>query len=200
MEPEPMNREIKFRVWDKKRFDMHYNAEMFDVFQPVLQDENGDIEEYTFAELLVDENFSVMQYTGLKDKNGKEVYEGDILQWPHLKSSSPVVEVYYNDSEFVFVGRPVDRNEETESWLDTKCEVIGNIYETPELLNTMKNENENSAHGYTEGSEVIIRCDGRIGANGFCNKCFQSTETTSSSCGRYIKSTYPVKQEPRVLK
>lgn len=75
----------------------------------------------------------IMQYTGLKDKNGKEVYEGDIIQWPHLKSSSPV-EVYYNDSEFVFVGRPVDRNEETESWLDSKCEVIGNIYENPELI------------------------------------------------------------------
>jgi len=112
-------REIKFRVWD----GINYMSNPF-----TLNDLQSKTLQFTT-------DCVVMQFTGLTDKNGKEVYEGDIIQWPHLKGHDIPVIVYFNDSEFVFVGKPINPQSETESWLDNKCEVIGNIYENPELLN-----------------------------------------------------------------
>lgn len=93
---------------------------------------------------------SVGQYTGLKDKNGKEIYEGDILTWGEdgFAVPSPIV-VEYKHGAFGYVY--VDGNfypfagvsSFTFNLFDTddRFEVIGNIYDNPELLKGGNNEN-----------------------------------------------------------
>lgn len=75
----------------------------------------------------------LMQYTGLKDKNGKEIYEGDILH----SANEGHCQVHYDD----FYGCWATQFKEAEceellgnSLKDYQLEVIGNIYENPELL------------------------------------------------------------------
>ena len=67
-----------------------------------------------------------MQYTGLKDKNGKEIYEGDIAILPDRWPKFPV---RYIDGMFCLEGTSWPLHEYYK-----ECEIIGNIYENPELL------------------------------------------------------------------
>ncbi len=73
-------------------------------------------------------NWEVMQYTGLKDKNGKEIYEGDIVK--HFLSTNRVGEVIYHNASFMFRGK--ETNPELPYWDD--MEIIGNIYENENLI------------------------------------------------------------------
>jgi len=81
-----------------------------------------------------------MQYTGLKDKNGKEVYEGDILlvdaDWDTYGwMAGAERQVYYKDGAFRFKPK-IDTNGRGHILEDDKeFEIIGNIYENPELIN-----------------------------------------------------------------
>jgi len=72
---------------------------------------------------------TVGQSTGLKDKNGKEIYEGDILESNHKLFR---FEVIWSEDWAMFTVKG-DSVEALIRW-DTYCEVIGNIYENPELL------------------------------------------------------------------
>lgn len=63
-----------------------------------------------------------------KDKDGLDVYEGDIVNWPHL---AEIYEIYYNTDESHWYARPIDSKNETESYLDsTHMKVIGSIHLT----------------------------------------------------------------------
>ena len=75
------------------------------------------------------EDCVLLQFTGLKDKNGVDVYEGDIAVF-----SGIVCEIKWNDN---FCGFTLNGNDKTISYWSVKdCNVIGNIYENPQLLST----------------------------------------------------------------
>ena len=68
---------------------------------------------------------TVGQYTGLKDKNGKRIFEGDILKWDSMEWGCNYLEIANWDYELFDM-----RKNDWKEW----CEVIGNIHDNPELL------------------------------------------------------------------
>jgi len=83
---------------------------------------------------------TVGQYTGRKDKKGTEIYEGDILRSIHQPEPHPIV---YDNACFMWGEYPLMVQDDDEGNVEilketTWCEVIGNIYETPQLLERRK--------------------------------------------------------------
>ena len=116
-----MTREIKLRAWDKlnKRF----------LSQKEMTEIGGFY--YTYG-VGPDDEFELMQYTGLKDKNGVEIYEGDIV-----KTNNLVYEIVYLAPQFFLRKNPND-NVDVESFSTPLVyeEIIGNIYENKDLLSS----------------------------------------------------------------
>lgn len=103
-------REIKFRAWNGK--EMHYNT--------------------SHLELWKKKQYEIMQYTGLKDKNGKEIYEGDLM----LSDGTEGI-VIFNEGEFVVLENTDDDDKTTwpmRCWCGDEGEVIRNIYNDSHLL------------------------------------------------------------------
>ncbi len=134
-------RDIKYRMWYKSKSEM-LDVEMIDFKNKHYYMENYD---KWLRSYLYEDEIELMQYTGLKDKNGKEIYEGDI--------------VLYRDWEMAYEGGGNDSfiNKGMVEYCEDNCcfnvterqtidisdvlykdnedlEVIGNIYDNPELL------------------------------------------------------------------
>jgi uncharacterized phage protein (TIGR01671 family) len=119
-------REIKFRVWNKEMETMSSN---WFALNCLVHHEEG-------KKSLIKN--VVMQFTGLKDKNGVEIYEGDICR---LDSWTPsICEVLFDRGGFCFRSNVNDSYYNDCKYLENSV-VIGNIYENPELLKT-EAENE----------------------------------------------------------
>lgn len=125
-----MSREIKFRAYDKEAKEYYYNAEYTYDFQcsgrGCYADSFGDLLEHP-------ERYVVEQYTGLKDKNGKDIYEGDVLRFKMHTGKYENYEIVFRDAMFEAINAD-DTNFISYSTWDFG-EVIGNIHENPELLN-----------------------------------------------------------------
>lgn len=120
----------KFRVW------LPDTTQMLRVKALVFEkDRTRCVCGYSFDFSLEDENATIMQSTGLKDKNGKEIFEGDIVDYKGRKAV-----VKWHGSYASFIYRFVDELQERKSeWKPLYLayyhfEVIGNIYENKELL------------------------------------------------------------------
>lgn len=124
-----MNREIKFRVWDTELKEMIEAGKVRISGTGIIDLDNGK----DWTEDVDAERFIVMQYTGLKDKNGKEIYEGDILQLKQAKKSIFVVE-YEEQSFIAYCKNKVNNNEDALHYVSDALQIVGNIYEHPHLL------------------------------------------------------------------
>jgi uncharacterized phage protein (TIGR01671 family) len=115
-------REIKFRAWSTAE-------EVMVEWESLLKTMRRTMD-YSMFE---DDELILMQYTGLKDKNGKEIYEGDII-----KESNIIFTVKYfeEDGAFGFWEKTFVGSKERFFYATdaSRYEVIGNIHETPELL------------------------------------------------------------------
>ena len=132
-------REIKFRIWCKQTDEMHTVERMGFEEGELWYVEDEDRE--TQPPYFMDRNDSVlMQYTGLKDKNGREIYESDILK-DHGDEGPIYVEYSDEHAGFIFVDifDPSGREVYTPMQISYEAfEVIGNIYRNPELLEENK--------------------------------------------------------------
>lgn len=116
-----MSRELKFRAWDKTRKKMCESLlSIHWLYGNKLSEITADGSEGTYDR--PSEEIILMQYTGLKDKNGVEIYEGDILSHLDFNKGIKITDLEY---AFYLTSQGVD-------WNFTK--VIGNIYQNPELL------------------------------------------------------------------
>jgi uncharacterized phage protein (TIGR01671 family) len=132
-------REIKFRAWDGKRMDYSFN--------PVVHGEYNFFMLSSAYHIYCPESV-LMQYAGLEDKDGKEIYEGDVLAIPNcLDETRRLFSVEFGRAGFdgghdryCFQGfwlKPMNNKAADEShsllFANEEIEVIGNIYENPEL-------------------------------------------------------------------
>ena len=120
-------REIKFRAWDKNENEMFY-SNMYQNKTSMIYGLGNFLKECSDIEE------PIMQYTGLKDKKLKEIYEGDILS--HHLQGNRFVEYgrpFKNYGGYMLVSKNGMRGTLNDS--DKLYEVIGNIYENTELLN-----------------------------------------------------------------
>ena len=129
-------REIKFRAWDK------LNKQMLELNQLCFEDDSepymrkgiigkkghNHFQHYNFEDSIL------MQYTGLKDKNGKEIWEGDVVKICRVDGTKcEFAQVIYNEkmTGFGAIRNPLEIAAMLS--IGEHVEIIGNIYENPEL-------------------------------------------------------------------
>ena len=128
-----MSRVIKFRAWDGEAMIYLSNLRIIHVANLLSFHFDSSIE----ATTMIDGNIKLMQFTGLLDKNGKEIFEGDVIgdkviTW-HAGGFCLISKIAYQDKSY---------QQETEWYLPHSIEnlsfdekeILGNIYEHPELL------------------------------------------------------------------
>lgn len=147
-----MNREIKFRIWLENAKRMVYSNSLKCIYDDGGCDQHlalclvCELEENFYNnshEIDLNGNRFIQQSTGLFDKNKKEIYEGDICERPNWDS---LWIVYYyldgffwrgvreNDRDFLTFRAELADGEDRLSYSYKDCEIVGNVFENPELL------------------------------------------------------------------
>lgn len=143
---------FRFRVWNKKNKEMIYNAEIaydgmnYNTSWQIGKNTNDGWVDCFGYYLDYPEDYEVMQSTGLKDKNGKLIYEGDIVNQIYEDETIYKCEVVYNNCSFQ-LKHIEDKNKNYINtpmycyainylghYTEKRLEVIGNIYENKSLL------------------------------------------------------------------
>lgn len=154
-------RPIKFRAWSKSQKLMFHNVQnAYDTlrahYPPEIEnasDEERDrwcLYKNSFGDVLESNDFDVMQFTGLHDKNGKEIYEGDIVNYredlPSMNERQKAIQgadmvqidevgiIQWTDSDASFDIHFKDYVRGFGARGDVTMEVLGNIHENPELV------------------------------------------------------------------
>ena len=115
-----MNREIKFRAWDKNH--MVYNPELYS---------NNCVEKAQKAGVIL------MQFIGLKDTNGKEIYEGDIVGFCDVSvaGTNDHAPIYWDEETLSYKADIGYEHRTLKQGMDNETlEIIGNIYENLDLI------------------------------------------------------------------
>ena len=122
-------RKIKFRAWNIDHKRMEYISDLY------WFEENGVLDDSGMGS---SSDYTLEQFTGCYDKNGMEIYEGDILKTTnYFGVGTGIVENNgwsFSIAQLQCSGALVWCSPEGEHWTCDETEVIGNIHETPELL------------------------------------------------------------------
>lgn len=125
-----MKRKIKFRAWDKED-KIIFNVARIDIA-------DGSCYSHLFGSDIYDywNNVELMQYTGLKDKNGVEIYEGDIVRIDYGDGLLMGIMEFHNFAWCIKSKYKNDKNLYYPIFCEDidLIEILGNIYENPELL------------------------------------------------------------------
>lgn len=119
-----MQRELKFRIWDKR--NLQWATDFY------IIPETGKL--WCENAAFIPDDFVIMQYTNLKDGNNKELYEGDLIDYKdYMFLESPYLVEFHNG--FFGIKHKIDN---TIYPIDPEYyfEIIGNVFENPELLET----------------------------------------------------------------
>ena len=123
-------REIKFRAWHKEKKIMG-EVLGIDILHKEIFFSNEDVDCYEHSDF---KDIELMEYTGLKDKNEKEIYEGDIVK---LRANHGIGVIKYSDEWGAFVVEYIKPRPLVVlgmNYYKEDIEVLGNIYKNPELL------------------------------------------------------------------
>ena len=126
-------REIKFRAWDKENKKMMKVSSLHLENKEISVKENGTFHLFRMQDL--------MQYTGLKDKNGKEIYEGEIVLIK-LDETSTWHKTVVGFKKGAFIANLIDKEDYVyifhHGFTGDDFEIIGNVYENKNLLEENK--------------------------------------------------------------
>jgi len=143
------NRQLKFRIWDKKNNMFIYV--WYASHKRLAISLNGLVYSGMYDDVLPENDYTIQQYTGLKDRDGKDIYEGDIIEHTFSKTTDDETSIHFGSKlngsvsfcnhlcAYILTIISDDRhNGDTFQLMNhaPSKKIIGNVFENPELLKT----------------------------------------------------------------